>query len=165
MNPTLDPVQQFFAMFAQANTAVWPTQVAWYILAIAAMAFAISPFPGSSRLIAGFLAVYHLWMAIVFFAIYYTPLNDHSPAYAAMFALGGALFLLAGVIRRDLEFQAKWDLLGVVGGVIMLYALAYPLIDAATGHYFPLRRCLEWPRVRPPSSLPVCCCGLGPGCR
>jgi hypothetical protein len=137
MNPTLDPVQQFFAMFAQANTAVWPTQVAWYILAIAAMALAIRPFPGSSRLIAGFLSVYYLWVAIVFFAIYYTPLNDHSPAYAAMFALGGALFLLAGVVLQDLEFQAKWDLLGVVGGMIMLYALAYPLIDALTGHYFP----------------------------
>jgi hypothetical protein len=54
-------------------------------------------------------------MAIVFFAIYYTPLNDHSPAYAAMCALGGALFLFAGVIRQDLEFQAKWDVLGVVG--------------------------------------------------
>jgi len=36
-----------------------------------------------------------------------------------MFAVG-ALFLLAGVIRQDLEFRPKWDLLGVVGGVLML---------------------------------------------
>jgi hypothetical protein len=41
------------------------------------------------------------------------------------------------VIGQDLEFRPKWDLFGVVGGVFMLYALAYPVIDALTGHYFP----------------------------
>src|SRR5215470_1920962 len=137
MNPTLDPVQQFFAMFAQANADVWPMQVVWYALAIGAMSLAVRPIRGSSRLIAGFLAAYYLWLAIVFFGIYYTPLNDHSPAYAAMFALGGALFLVAGVISQDLEFQPKWDLPGVIGGVFMVYALAYPVIDALIGHYFP----------------------------
>jgi hypothetical protein len=54
-----------------------------------------------------------------------------------MFALGGALFLLAGVLHQDLEFQPRRDVLGVVGGVFMLYALAYPVIDALTGLYFP----------------------------
>jgi hypothetical protein len=137
MNPTIDPVQQFFSMWAQANTALWPMDVVWYAAAIAAMILAIRPVRGSSRLIAAFLALYYVWLAIVFFGIYYTPLNDHSPAYAAMFALGGALFFVAGVVRRDLEFQPKWDLLGVTGGVFMMYALAYPLIDALTGHEFP----------------------------
>jgi hypothetical protein len=137
MIPTADPVDQFFSMFARANAQVWPMQVVWYAAAIAAMAFAIRPFRGSSRLIAGFLAVYFLWLAIVFFAIYYSPLNDHSLAYAAMFALGGGLFLVAGVIRHDLEFRPKWGLLGMIGGTFMLYALAYPAIDALTGHVFP----------------------------
>jgi Family of unknown function (DUF6064) len=116
---------------------VWPTQVLWYALAIAAMVLAIKPIGGSSRLIAGFLAVYYLWMGIVFFAIYYRPLGDNSSAFAVLFALGGALFLLAGVIRRDLELQPKWDVLGVTGGAFMLYGLAYPLLDALNGHLFP----------------------------
>ena len=137
MNPTIDPVQQFFAMWAQANTALWPMDLLWYAAAIAAIILAIRPVRGSSRLIAAFLAIYYVWLAIVFFGIYYTPLNDHSPAFAAMFALGGVLFFVAGVIRRDLEFQPKRDLLGVTGGVFILYALAYPLIDALTGHEFP----------------------------
>jgi Family of unknown function (DUF6064) len=45
--------------------------------------------------------------------------------------------VLVGVIRQDLEFQPKRDLLGVVGGIFMLYALGYPVIDTLTGHYFP----------------------------
>src|SRR5215471_5624483 len=137
MEPAVDPVAQFFGMFAQANTAVWPAHLVWYAAAIAAMLLAVRPVRGSSRLIAGFLAAYFVWLAIVFFRIYYTPLNDHSPAYAVMFGLGGALFLFAGVIRDELEFQAKWDAFGLIGGVFMLYALAYPVIDALTGHVFP----------------------------
>jgi hypothetical protein len=42
MEPTVDPVQQFFAMFAQANTAVWPMQIVWYAVALAAIGLAIS---------------------------------------------------------------------------------------------------------------------------
>ena len=137
MNPTIDPAQQFFSMWAQSNRALWPIDVVWYAAAIAAIILAIRRVPASSRLIAAFLGVYYVWLAIVFFGIYYTPLNDHSPAYAAMFALGGALFFVAGVIRRDLEFQPKWDVLGVTGGIFIVYALAYPLMDALTGHEFP----------------------------
>jgi hypothetical protein len=138
MNPVVDPVQQFFSMFAQANTAVWPMQLLWYASAIAASAFAVTRGRAFSRLIAGFLTVYYLWLAVVFFGVFYSPLNDHALAYAAMFALGGALFFLAGVVRRDLELEPRWDLAGVTGGVMMLYATAaYPLLDVVTGHRFP----------------------------
>src|SRR5690349_8279077 len=62
MNPPIDPVEQFFSMFAQANTAVWPMQVVWYAAAVAAMGLALRPIRGSNRLIAGFLAVYYVWL-------------------------------------------------------------------------------------------------------
>jgi hypothetical protein len=139
MNPTIDPVQQFFSMFAQANSAVWPMHVVWYAAAVAAVWLAIRPTRRSSRLIAASLAAYYAWLGVVFFAIFYRPLNDHALAAAAMFVLGGALFLLAGVIRQDLQFQPpRWDLWGVTGGAIMLYALAaYPVIGVLTGHDFP----------------------------
>jgi hypothetical protein len=67
MNPPVDPVEQFFSMFAQANTAVWPMHVVWYAAALAAIGPAIRPTRNSSRLIAGFLAVYYAWLGIVFF--------------------------------------------------------------------------------------------------
>jgi hypothetical protein len=136
MEPTVDPVQQFFAMFAQANTAVWPMQIVWYAVALAAIGLTIRPFGNSSRLIAAFLAAYYVWLGIVFFAIFY---NSITPALAdgAMFVFGGVLFLIAGVVRHDLKFEVRWDLLGVVGGALVLYAFAYPVIDAVTGHYFP----------------------------
>jgi Family of unknown function (DUF6064) len=136
MEPTVDPVQQFFAMFAQANTAVWPMQIVWYAVALAAIGLTIRPIHHSGRLIAAFLAAYYVWLGVVFFGVFY---NTITPALAdgAMFVFGGVLFLIAGVVRQDLKFEARWDPLGVVGGAFMLYALAYPVIDALTGHYFP----------------------------
>src|SRR5579864_5995054 len=100
MEPTMDPVQQFFAMFAQANTAVWPMQIVWYAVALAAIGLAIRPIgKNSSRLIAAFLAAYYVWLGVVFFGMYYSALSDHALATGAMFVLGGVLFLIAGVVR------------------------------------------------------------------
>ena len=138
MNIPVDPVEQFFSMFAQANAGVWPMQLVWYAAAIAAVVLAIRPVPHAGRLIAAFLAAYYLWLGIVFFGIYYSPISDHALAAGAMFALGGVLWLIAGVIGQDLQFQPRWDVWGVAGGVFMLYALAaYPLIGISTGHVFP----------------------------
>jgi uncharacterized membrane protein len=107
MEPTMDPVQQFFGMFAQANTAVWPTQIIWYAVALAAIGLAIRPIGNnSSRLIAAFLAGYYVWLGVVFFAIFY---NTITPALAdgATFVFGGVLFLIAGVVRQDLKFEVR----------------------------------------------------------
>jgi hypothetical protein len=41
MNRPIDPVEQFFSIFAQANAAVWPMQLVWYAAAIAAVVLAI----------------------------------------------------------------------------------------------------------------------------
>jgi hypothetical protein len=138
MNPSIDPVQQFFSMWAQANTAIWPMQLVFYVGAVVSIAIAIKQVPNASRLIAGFLAAYYVWMGIVFFGIYYSPINDHAMVDGVMFLLGAVLFLLAGLIRQDLQFQPKWDLLGVTGGAFILYALLiYPMIGMLTGRFFP----------------------------
>ena len=54
-----------------------------------------------------------------------------------LFSLGVALCLLAGVVRHDLVFQPRWDLLGVTGGAFMVYGLSYPVLDALNGHIWP----------------------------
>jgi hypothetical protein len=79
-----------------------------------------------------------VWLGVVFFGVSYRAIDDHAIADGVMFALGGALFLIAGVVRHDLRFQVHWDLPGLVGGAIMLYALAaYPVIGTLSGHLFP----------------------------
>jgi hypothetical protein len=138
LNPIIDPVEQFFSMFARANAAVWPMQLVWYAGAIGAVVLALRPVRAASQLIAGFLAAYYVWVGVVFFGFFYSTINDHALAAGAMFVFGGVLWLIAGVIRRDLQFQARWDPMGVTGGVFILYALAaYPIIGMLSGHLLP----------------------------
>src|SRR5579883_721276 len=138
MNPSVDQATRFFAMFAQANVGVWPMQVVWYVAALGAIGLAINPIRHSSRLISVFLAAYYVWLGIAFFAIYYSAIDDGARVAGALFVVGGLLFLVAGVVRQNLRFQARWDALGALGGGIMLYALvAYPVVGVLTGHVFP----------------------------
>jgi hypothetical protein len=138
MIATTDPIQQFFAMFGRANSALWPMLIVWYLAAIGAVILALLGRGLASRLIAGFLAAYYVWVGVVFHAIYYRTLNPHALAFAALFVVGGLLFLRAGVLHTDLALQPRWEPLAVLGGVFMLYALAiYPLLGMLAGHVFP----------------------------
>lgn len=138
MTPAVDPVQQFFSMFAQANAAVWPMQVVWYAAAIASVALAMCSARNANRPIAGMLAAYYVWLGVAFFELFYSAINGDAPVAGAMFVIGGGLFLLAGVIRGDLQFEPRGNAYGVLGGAIMLYALViYPIIGVMTGHAFP----------------------------
>jgi len=134
----MSPVEQFFAVFASANKAIWPIQVLWYAAALGAIILACRPSPRSGRLVGIFLATYYVWMGIVFFWIFYSPLDKAAGFDGAMFILQGVLFLTAGVIRSDLVFRPRWNAYSMVGGMAILYSLViYPILGALSGHFFP----------------------------
>jgi hypothetical protein len=131
-------IEQFFALFARANQAIWPMQIIWYVAAVAVVFLAIRPTNTSSRLITTFLAAYYIWVGVVFFWIFQSQIDDGAGLHGGMYVLGGVLLLLAGVVRQDLTFRAEWNARSVIGGFFLLYALAlYPLIGMLGGHVFP----------------------------
>ena len=83
--------------------------------------------------------------------------------WAAIFILAAILFLVAGIVRRDLVIAPRWDLSSVLGALFMCYALvAYPIIEMLGGQ--PLR---ESPLFGLAPCVTVffafaCCCGHGP---
>jgi hypothetical protein len=113
-------------------------QLVWYAGAVAAVWLALRPGRTSDQLIAAFLAVYYAWVGIVFFGVFYRAMNDHAVAVGALFVLGGLLWLIAGFFKQELRFGPRWDVFGVTGGAIMLYALVvYPIVGLLSGHVFP----------------------------
>jgi hypothetical protein len=140
MIPTVQSavVAQFFALFARANQAIWPAQIVWYVLALAAVILAIRPIGASSRLISAFLTIYYVWIGVVFFWTFQSQIDDGAGIHGAMYVLGGVLWLVAGVVRRDLTFRPGWDAPSVVGGLFLAYALVvYPTLGTIAGHVFP----------------------------
>ena len=58
--------------------------------------------------------------------------------FGGLFVVQGVLFALRGGLRPAMQFGAQWNSSGVVGGVLLAYALLiYPLIGIVLGHAYP----------------------------
>jgi hypothetical protein len=131
---------QFMGMFEAYNLAIWPVQIFAYVLGITAVALVAWRFRESDRLITGILAAFWFWLSGVFLWTYMRTIDTGpGPAvFAAAFALQGVLWLVAGVLRHDLRFDANPTLFTVAGNLLIVYAmLVYPLLGLLNGHVYP----------------------------
>ncbi len=135
------PLNAFLAMFDRFNAAVWPMQLVWYASAAAMVGLALWPRRLSTQLICLLAAAYLTWVGIAFFGVLDSDMGvldgvmNLSWLWAATFILEALLFLVAGIVRRDLVIAPRWDLSSVLGAVFMFYGLvAYPIIGLLSGH-------------------------------
>lgn len=130
--------EQFFNVFAQYNTAVWPFQIVLNLLALAALALSFSRAAYSNRLIAAILAFLWVWIGLVYHLIHFTTINPAAYLFGAAFILQGLLFVLAGGLRQTLSFQPHRNGYTLAGGFFMLYGLLiYPILGYFLGHVYP----------------------------
>jgi hypothetical protein len=132
---TLD---QFLSVFIIYNDAIWPAQIAAYVLGVVAVAALFRPGRASDRLVSGILALMWLWTGIVYHGLFFSAINPVAYGFAALFVVQGLVFLYAGVIRDTLRFSLRPGVPALVGAALILYAaVLYPLIGIATGHGWP----------------------------
>jgi len=137
-----EPLNVFLTtVFGHGNAAIWPMQLVWYASAVAMIGLAFWPSRRASQLICLLAAAYFAWVGIVFFRVIDSDMGvldgviNLAWLWAAIFILEAILFLVAGLVRRDLVFAPRWNLSGVLGALFMLYALvAYPIIEMLGGY-------------------------------
>lgn len=130
--------EQFFQVFSLYNTAVWPAQILLSALALAAVVLAIRGRENDSRGVAGILALLWLWNAVVYHLVFFRSINPAATLFAAAFAVEAFLLLWIGAFRSRLQFKAAPNLEGVLGALIISYAVVgYPVIAAAFGQRYP----------------------------
>jgi hypothetical protein len=130
--------EQFLAVFADYNEAVWPVQVLAY-LAAAAMCIAIgSRNAVASALVPCALAAMWLWTGISYHWLFFARVNAAASAFGAAFVAQAILLVLAAV-RRRLDFSRAARRLRTVSGwtLIAYSALLYPAIGSFAGLHFP----------------------------
>ena len=128
------PLNQFLATLGRANAAVWPSQIFWYLAAVAMVGLALWPVRRSSQLICILAAAYFAWIGIAYFA-WLMPSMHFSLLWAAVFTLQAVLLVVAGVVRSDLVIRPRKDLTSGLGAVFIAYALiGYPLVGVLGGH-------------------------------
>jgi hypothetical protein len=130
--------EQFMEVMLRYNDAVWPMQIALYLLAAALVYLAARGADRGDRWVAGMLAFLWAWMGIAYHWVFFTAINPAAWVFGAFFVLQAALFLLVGVSWDRLRFSFEPDVYGWTGAVFLLYALvAYPILGGLAGHGFP----------------------------
>lgn len=129
---------QFFDVFEAYNTAIWPAQVAAYVLGVMAIFLAWREGARRSRIVAGILALFWVWMGVVYHVLHFTRINPAAWIFAAFFVLEGLVLFLAGAVFAKLRFRFTMKPIPMVGAGFLLYALVvYPLLGWWFGHEYP----------------------------
>jgi hypothetical protein len=131
---TLD---QFLDAFRLYNLAVWPAQ--WVLIAagLGAIVLALTG-RRTGRWVSVILAVLWFWMAAVYHLAVFTSINPAALAFAAAFAVQGALFAWVAFRAPAVTYRPRSSVAAVIGAVLIVYAIiAYPVLGYALGHRYP----------------------------
>jgi uncharacterized protein DUF6064 len=126
--------EQFVAVFAGYNAAIWPAQVAAYLLGTLAALLLFRRSLWSDRIIAAILALMWAWTGLAYHLLFFATINKAAHAFFVLFVVQAAALVYAGIYHR-IDFglppgPATW-----VGASFVIYAaVAYPLIGMAAGH-------------------------------
>ena len=130
--------EQFLGVFVNYNNAIWPIQIAAYVLGAISIASLFRRTRAADRVIAGILAAMWLWTGVAYHALSFSVINKAAYIFAALFIVEGCYLVYAGVYRDQIRFGLRPILATAVGISLMAYtAIAYPLIGVATGHRYP----------------------------
>lgn len=130
--------EQFFGVFADYNTAVWPVQVVAYVFGIAVVAALLRPTPRGHRLVASALTAMWIWTGVAYHGLFFAQINPLALAFGALFVVQGLLFVIAGIAWRRLVFGHSADFASTLGWLLVAYAaVLYPLLGQWSGHVYP----------------------------
>jgi len=130
--------EQFFAVFAAYNTAVFPAPVVAYALGIRAVVAALRGGHAADRLTAAVLALLWLSTGIAYHWLAFAAINRAAWVFGALFVAEAAPLVWFDIERGPLQFRSRRDLKGIVGLLLVVYAaILYPLAGYASGHYYP----------------------------
>ncbi|MFZ0390895.1 MAG: DUF6064 family protein [Calditrichia bacterium] len=131
-------IEQFLSVFEKYNLTIWPMQIVLYLLALVAIFLTLKPRKAAGRIISLILAIFWLWMGIVYHLLFFTAINPAAYIFAMLYIVQAILFLVAGIIKTNLSFKFQANLYGLTGALFLIYALlVYPLLGYAFGHAYP----------------------------
>lgn len=127
--------QQFLAVFAAYNAAVWPAQAVAYALGLLALAALFTRHPLKERTVLAVLAAMWAWNGIAYHLSFFTSINAAAFGFAALFVLQAAFFALRAFKPGDTCFHVNGAWRSIVALCLVAYALLiYELLGLIAGH-------------------------------
>jgi hypothetical protein len=130
--------EQFLGVFVTYNEAIWPLQVAAYLLGTVAVAQLFRSGRSSDRIITGALAAMWIWTGFVYHVLFFAPINTAAYFFGALFLFQGGFLAYAGIQHDRLRFGVRSGPAAWVAAALLFYAaVLYPVIGMVTGHTYP----------------------------
>lgn len=130
--------EEFFAVFAEYNQAIWPLQIATYVLGVVIFAVLFWRNRGAGLLIAAGMGVMWLINGIGYHWMFFSALNPPAYAFGAVFTAQAAFLIVSPVIFGGLRFRLAYDARSAAGLLFIVYAMViYPLWGWLAGHSYP----------------------------
>jgi len=127
---------QFLAVFAAYNLAVWPAQLVAYLLGLGMVLALLRPTVWTHRIVGAGLGLMWVWTGVAYHVLFFASINKAAHAFAALFVVQGLLFAHAALLRFDLRFTRTHGLRAWLGWLLIAYsALIHPLIGFAGNGY------------------------------
>ena len=127
--------EEFFEVFARYNLALWPAALGlWVATGVLVLRFwngRVSP-STMSRL----LAFHWAWSGVAYHAAFFTRVNPAAWLFAVLFLLQAWLFMRARALP-DLPRSTRFTPRQAAGSALIIYALAYPVLNWMQGYAFP----------------------------
>ena len=140
-------IDDFFNTLQSYNEAFLSITVFTFLLGVLIVYLAARKSKNSSRVISAIMSFLWIWSGIVFFIIYYGPIDAEflGLTMPGVWYLGGILFLIQsflflffGVVKSSLSFKFSSEISSVIGALMIVYAMIiYPIIGFLSSYGFP----------------------------
>jgi hypothetical protein len=139
-------IDDFYSTLQSYNETFWPMIIFTFLLGVVVVYLAARK-RSSNKTISAILSFLWIWSGIVFFIIYYGPMDAEFLGLVIpgvwylggiLFLIQGVLFFILGVVKSSLSFRLGSDWLSGVGALMIVYAMViYPVIGFLTGYSYP----------------------------
>jgi Family of unknown function (DUF6064) len=128
-------IEEFLGVFAAYNAAIWPLQIAAYVLGLIAIAAIWLGRLMAFRLILSILAAMWALNGIGYHFLFFSGINPAAKLFAGVFVMQAVLFLASAVVLADLRFEFGRNCRSIAGATIIIYAMViYPILGLLAGH-------------------------------
>jgi hypothetical protein len=122
-------IEQFFEVFQNYNSSVFPFQLIFIIIGIVSVFLIHGKKDITSKLITGFLGFLWLWIGIVYHVVFFTSINKAAYGFGGLFIIQGVLMIIE-LFKNRLEFEFKGSVIQYFGYFFIVFGLfIYPIIS------------------------------------
>jgi hypothetical protein len=128
-------VGQFFTVFADYNSAIWPLHIVGYGLGVLAVLALWVRAPLMKRAIPAALAILWAVNGVGYHLLFFVEINPIASLFAAVFLFQAILFAASALVPNDLRFELAFNVRSAAGLSFIVYALViYELLGYWAGH-------------------------------